>query len=243
VITLTCPLCGSPVKAPNSTPHMRLSCTKCHTPFHLNRKGTAVVGEPPDVEKDVEVLKQKVRESVSTFPVRRVVGGVALVVVSWMLVGYLLRGPDPLKPAAEEAAKAFAGGDAASLKSIAADGTGDDLARWFDRMHPLLLRQRERWHGKAEVIDVGVGVEDQAARKGSTAFSVHPGTGNARDVSIGIPDQSTENAVGPFDSTMEWVLGRGGHWELDGRAMYQKVLPTPPPAMTPAPPAPPARKR
>lgn len=243
--TLTCPLCGSPVKVPNSTPHVRLSCRKCHTPFHLNRKGAAVVGDPPDVERDVEALKQKVRESVKQFPVGKVVGGLALVVVVWTAAGYLLRGPDPLKPAAEAAAKAFAEGDAGSLKSIAADGTADDLARWYERTHPNLLLQRGRWHGKPEVIEIGIGVEDHARRKGSTAFTVHPAAGNARDVSIGNPEQSTEGALGSFDSEMEWVLGRGGHWELDGRAMHQKVLPPPAPVIAPplAPATPAAKKR
>src|SRR4051812_43926285 len=175
MITLSCPLCGSPVKAPNSTPHMRLSCRKCHTPFHLNRRGAAVVGEPPDVEQDVEALKQKVRESVSGFPVWRAVGGLVLAAVVWMTVSYLLRGPDPLKPTAEAAAKAFAEGDAGSLKALAAEGTADDLNRWYEMMQINLSKQRARWHGKAEVTEVGIGVEDTAGRKGSTAFSVHPG--------------------------------------------------------------------
>jgi hypothetical protein len=190
------------------------------------------VGDPPDVEQDVEALKQKVRETVSTFPVRKVVGALAFAVLAWMTVSYLLRGADPLKPAAERAAKAFAEGDLSYLKSIAAPETADDLARWYEEAHPILDLQRGRWHGKNEVVEVGIGAEDKAARVGFTAFSVHPATGNARDVSIGNPDQSTEGNVGSFDSRMDWVLSRGGHWELNGRAMYQANRPAAP---TPAP--------
>lgn len=233
MITLACPLCGSPVKAPNSTPHLRLSCRKCHTPFHLNRRGTPVVGDPPDVEKDVEALKQKVRETVNTFPIRKVVVALGFVVLTWMTVSYLLRGNDPLKPTAERAAKAFAAGDLSDLKSIAAPGTADDLALWYEQMHPLLVTQRGRWHGKNEVVEVGIGAEDQAKRAGFTAFSVHPAAGNARDVSIGNPDQSTEGNVGTFDSRMDWVLNPRGHWELDGHAMYQANRPAVPPPMPP----------
>ena len=42
-----CPLCGSPVRIPGAEINTRYYCEKCHTPFHLNRSGTTVVGEPP----------------------------------------------------------------------------------------------------------------------------------------------------------------------------------------------------
>ncbi len=236
MITLACPLCGSPVKAPNSTPHIRLACRKCHTPFHMNRKGAAVVGEPPDIELDVEELKQKVREKVHAFPVAKVVGALGFLVVTWMVVGYLLRGNDELKPTAEKAARAFADGDVAYLKSLADDDSGDDVGRWYDLMHPNLLNVRPRWHGKHEVIEIGVGAEDQEHKTGFTAFSIHPALGNARDVSLSNPDQTTEGAVGAFDSRMDWVLNRSGHWKLNGHAMYAAAKPPPLPSPDPEPP-------
>jgi hypothetical protein len=238
MVTLTCPLCGSPVKVPKATPHVRLSCSKCHSPFHLNRALEPVLGSPPDIEQDVEELKQKVRQELKKFPARKVAIGLGAVLVAFVTLSYLLRPAETLKSAAERAARAFADGDMDYLKSIAAPGTEDDVGRWYQQTHPGLVQQRERWHGKAEVIEVGVAGEDAAQGKGSTAFSIHPGTGNARDVSLANPDQTTEAAFGSFDSRVDWVRGRGSHWAIDGRETYAKALPpapAPPPAPTPVP--------
>jgi len=189
------------------------------------------------VEQDVEVLKQKVRQELKKFPARKVAIGLGAVFIAFVTVSYFLRPAESLKSAAERAARAFADDDVDYLKSIAVSGTEDDVGRWYEQTHPGLVQQRERWHGKEEAIEIGVGVEDAAQGKGSTAFSIHPSTGNARDVSLANPGQTTESAVSSFDSEMEWALGRGGHWEIDGRETYAKALPpapAPPPAQAQA---------
>ena len=222
---LNCPLCGSRVRVEKAETLRRYSCTKCHTPFHLDRAGDAVVGAPPDVEQDVEELKQKVREGLKKFPAGRVVGGLAFVLVAGLTLYYVFGPADRLKPAAERAARAFAGDDLNYLKSVAAAGTEDDLVRWYEESHAQFLDRRKRWNGKPEAIEVGIGTEDQAQGRGATAFSVHPGEGNARDVSLANPSELTAGAVGSFDSAMNWTLGRGGHWRIDGRATYAAAHP------------------
>jgi hypothetical protein len=243
MITLSCPLCGSPVKAPRAVPHVPLVCRKCHSPFHLDRSLRPVVGSPPDVERDVDELKQKVRQELKKFPARKVAIGLGAVLVLFMTVSYVLRPADSLKSAAERAARAFADNDVDYLKSIAVSGTEGDVARWYEQTHPMLVEHRGRWHGRPEVIEVGLAGEDAAHTRGSSSFSIHPGAGNARDVSLANPDQSTEAAAAAFEAHMDWALGRGGHWELNGRETYAKAHPPAPPPPPPAPEPPPAPKK
>jgi transposase-like protein len=78
---LTCPLCGSPVRVAGAETNTRYFCKKCHSPFHRNKARAAVVGEPPDVEQELEELKQKLRQNLKRIPVGRVIAGLAAVVV------------------------------------------------------------------------------------------------------------------------------------------------------------------
>ena len=96
---LTCPLCGSPVRVPHAEIKTRYFCKKCHSPFHLNKARVAVVGEPPDVEVELEELKQKLRQNLERIPVGKVVAGlaallyassVAFATLKYLGVAYLL---------------------------------------------------------------------------------------------------------------------------------------------------------
>ena len=223
---ITCPLCGSDVKIPNRTPHLPLLCRKCHSPFHLDRAGTAILGRPPDVERDVEELKQLVREKVREFPVKKVVGAVGFLLIAGLLLSYLLRGNDLLQPAAESAAQAFAANDLDTLKSMAVSGTTDALARWYEETHPALVQQRGRWNGKPEAVEIGVEAIDPATRQGASAFCVRLAAGNGRDGSFVSNGEFTTNTEGAFDSALVWTLSPSGHWLIDGQKTYAKLHPT-----------------
>ncbi|MCA1685800.1 MAG: hypothetical protein LC745_07390 [Planctomycetia bacterium] len=236
MVTLNCPLCGSTVRAPSDRPNEQLSCKKCHSPFYLDRNRNAVVGVPPGVERDVDEIKQKVKEKLEGFPVKQAVGGLALLLVVGAALSYLLRPADPLQPAALKAAQAFADDKLDDLKAMAAPGTEADLTRWFNDSRPQFLSLRERWQGKPEVVEVGIAAEDKERRVGATSFAVHPGTGNARDVSLTGPGEMLAGAIAGFDGAMNWTLSPRGHWEIDGRATYQTLHPaTATTANTPAP--------
>jgi hypothetical protein len=222
-----CPLCGSPQRITRAGAYSRLFCKKCHTPFHLDRAGTPVVGEPPAVgEREVEELKQALWRALDQIPIRRIVTGLAAFLVVAVAFYLLLRPAERLDRAAERAARAFAEGDLAYLQSIAASGTEEDVARWYAEAHARLVQDRARWHGREEVIDVQA-QEDQARRGGSAGISIRPGIMTGRDVSLADPSVATASAAGSFDLQTDWTRSRWGGWRLDGRATVTKSLPTP----------------
>jgi transposase-like protein len=225
---LKCPLCGSPVRVPSAETQTRYFCKKCHSPFHLNKSRDAVPGEPPDVELELEEIKQKLRQNLKRIPLGRVVAGLAAFVVVSVGLYYLLGPAQRLQDPAEEAGQALAGDDLDTLKSLATPGTADDVARWFDEVHPRLVQARAGWFGRDEVVEVHIGQEDQARRKGTVAVSIHPATlGSNRDISIADPTAATATSATPFDVEMVWTLDGWGRWRLDGRETYAKARPTP----------------
>jgi len=213
---LTCPLCGMPVRVPKTENKNRYLCKKCHTPFHLDKSGTPVVGEAPAVD-EFEVVKQKVREKVDQLPIRKIVMGLAALLVVWFGVRYLFGPTERLDLVAEKAAKAVAENDPDYLKSIAAPDTAEDVGRWFDQVHSRLDQARQRWNGKDEAVEVHVKQEDPAKRKGEVGVIIQPTIGTARDVSIANPTEATASAPTPVDMEMVWTLNKWGHWTLDGR--------------------------
>ena len=86
-----------------------------------------------------------------------------------------LFGPaERLDRVAEKAARALASGDPDALTSLAAPGTEDDVRRRYDTVHPQLVRLREQWRGKAEVVEIHVAQEDREQHKGAVGVSIHP---------------------------------------------------------------------
>jgi hypothetical protein len=227
VIELNCPLCGSPVRAPSAKTYTRLHCRKCHTPLHLNRAGAATIGEPPDVVQDLEEWKQTLRDFRSRIPIKQIVTILVAVLVVAVPVRYLLGPSQGLAQAAEGAAHAIAANDVGHIRSIAASGTSDDAARWFDEAHRRLGQQREHWYAKEEVIEVHVASEDRSQRKGVVGISIHPGVGSARDVSLADPAAATASAASPCNLETVWTQDWWGRWMLDGRDTNARQQPTP----------------
>jgi hypothetical protein len=226
---LNCPLCGSLVRIPSSVEiNTRYLCKKCHTPFHMNRSRDLLVGEPPSVEEDVAQLKQNIQQFLASIPVGRIAGGLAAFAVVCLALYFLLGPSQKIDGPAERAARALADNDVASLKSLAASGTADDVARWYDAVHPRLLQARKNWHGRDEDVEVHVGQVDRARRSGSVVLSIHAAAlGSSRDVSIADPSVATAAAAGSFDVETVWTLNGWGHWKLDGRETYARTQPAP----------------
>jgi len=225
VIEVNCPLCGSLVRAPGAKTHSRLLCKKCHAPLHLSKTGTAVVGEPPDVEQEYQELKQKVHQELKRVPVKKIVLGSA-VVLTLGVVLYALFGPaERLERAAERAARALAGGDLNTLKSLAAPDTADDVALWYETVQPQLAKTRQQWAGKDEVVEAHVAEEDHAQRKGAASVTVHSASSGTRDVSLANPAEATAPPSAPFEVATDWTLSGWGRWKLDGHKTYARVRP------------------
>jgi hypothetical protein len=219
-------MCGRTVPDPVGKPETRLVCAKCHTPFYVNTSGRAIIGEPPAVD-EYEKVKRQVREKAAQVPVKKIVLGVAAVVVAWLGLSYLFRPAERLDRAAEAAGRAFVGDDLAALKSLAAPDTDADLALWFAEVHPRLMRARERWHGVEEVVEVHVAKEDRKESKGVAGVSIHPGgAGPGIGDTLGLANPAEATASAPpqaVDLDTEWTLDKWGHWRLDGRETLAKV--------------------
>jgi len=202
----------------------RYLCKKCHSPFHLNKAGTAVVGDPPDIDVELAETKQKLNEILERIPAKNIGIGVAAIVLL-LIVGYFLFGPaERLDTVGKKAAHALAENDLSYFKSVAAPGTEDDVSRWFDAVHSQLVKARERWHGgKEEVVESHVGQEDRGASKGSITLAIHHTLGQGFDSSLTDPSAATASVDAPFEVDTEWTVGRWGRWQLDGRATYAKV--------------------
>ncbi len=227
MIEMDCPLCGSPVRAPSARTYTRLNCRKCHTPMHIDKAGRAVVGEPPDVLQDVEELKQKLREIPGRIPVRRIVTTLAAVLVVGLPAYFLLGASPSLAQAAKEAARAVAENDAGYIRSIAASGTSDEAREWFEKAHRQLVRQRESWYVKGEVTEVHVASQAPSEGKRVVGISIHPGLGNARDVSLADPAAATAAAPAPCNLDTVWTQDWLGRWRLDGRETKARSGSTP----------------
>ncbi len=219
-----CPLCGSLVSASEAKSYSRLACNKCHTDLHVGKDGSFVIGEPPDVDLQYQDLKREIRHLAGQFPTRKVVTGLAVLLILGLGL-YSLFGPvDRLDSVAEQAARAIADDDQVTLESLAVPGTTDNLRRWYEAVHPQLVQDRQKWGGKAEAVETHVAQEDQVQRKGAVGVSIHPVLTGARDVSLADPSQATAAAETPFEQATDWTLTRWGHWKLDGRATYARVL-------------------
>jgi hypothetical protein len=201
----------------------RLCCKKCHTPFHQNKYGDVVVGEPrgvdrelEDVDRRLEALKQTLRDLLERIPVPRIVAGLAAVLFVGVSVRYLFGPAERLDRAAERAARAFAADDEDYLESIAAPGTGAEVARWFGAAHRQLVRERARWYAPAEVIEVHVNEEDRSHQKGVVGVSIHPGARTALDVSLADGAAATAPAPAAFNVETVWTRSWWGRWMLNG---------------------------
>jgi hypothetical protein len=231
---LYCPICGSAVQAPHVDATSRLCCRKCLTPFHQNKYGDVVVGEPrgvdhelEDVDRDLEELKQKLRDLRKRIPLKRIVAGLAAVLLVGVSVFYLFGPAERLDRAAERAARAFAENDEGYLESIAAPGTAADVARWFAAAHSRLVQRRARWYGRAEVVEVHVAAGDPSQGRTLVGVSIHPGGATALDVSLADPAAATAPAADPLNFKTVWTRSRWGRWMLDGRDTNARSGPTP----------------
>jgi hypothetical protein len=218
MVPLNCPLCGSPQRITAASAYSRLYCRKCHTPFHLDRAGSAVVGEPPDVgESAFQEMKQALRHAVERIPTGRIVAWLAGFLVVAAGVYFLVRPGERLEQAAERLARALSEGDQAYVQSVAAPGTGEEAARWYAEVRLRLAQERAHWYAQGEVITAHA-EEDRARRTGTAGISIHPAASSGLDMSLANPTAATDAAPESFDVQTQWVRNIWGGWRLDGRA-------------------------
>ena len=237
MIDLACPSCGRAGSIPREKINTRLTCKKCHSVFHVNTTGRTLVGEPhvepPKAEHhhheglhlpSFESL-DGLTESLPKVSLRSLGVGVAAIAVVGGLFMFFTRPPEGLAASAQRTAERFANDDLIYLKQIATSETIDDVVRWFDAVHPQLVKNREQWKSREARIQVMVIGEDRNQRKGEAQAFIYP-AGPAGHVSAitSAVDSTTSTAASvqqPVDLKLHWVLDRNGTWKLDGLQTFQ----------------------
>jgi len=245
MIDLACPSCGRAGSIPREKINTRLNCKKCHVVFHVNTAGRALLGEPhvepqksdhhhheglhlPNLPSLPSFELDSLKDGLPQVSPRSLGVGVAVIAVLGGLFMFLTKPPESLADSAQRTAERFANDDLAYLKQIATSETIDDVVRWFDTVHPQLVKSRERWKSKEASIQVMVIGEDPRLRKGEAQAFIYPAGATSRVAAIAAAADSTASnasAAGqqPIDLRLHWVLDRKGNWRLDGLQTYQAV--------------------
>jgi hypothetical protein len=232
MIELTCPSCGRAGSIPKDRVNTRLTCKNCRKVFHVNAAGRALLGEPRvDVSKTEAPTSREgptlpsfenmgsIRETfsgVSSKSLGVILGILVVVAGAWWLMN---QAPESLEVVAKETAQKFAEDDLAYLKTIASSDTVDDVVRWFDTVHPQLVKSREQWKTKQASVQVTVIDEDRRTRRGEAQAFVMPNTGPAHAASIAKEAEATAPQE-PMTLKLHWVLN-GTHWRLNGQQTLQ----------------------
>ncbi|WP_406700790.1 hypothetical protein V5E97_18550 [Singulisphaera sp. Ch08] len=237
MIDLACPSCGRAGSIPREKINTRLTCKKCHSVFHVNTTGRTLVGEPHVESPKAEHHHHEglhlpsfesldgLTESLPKVSLRSLGLGVAAIVVVGGLFMFLTKPPQSLADTALRTAERFADDDLVYLKQIATTESIDDVVRWFDAVHPQLVKNREQWKGREAKIQVMVIGEDPKLGKGEAQAFIYPAgpAGHVSAINSAVNSTTTTAASvqQPVDLRLHWVLDRKGTWKLDGVQTFQ----------------------
>ncbi|WP_422931221.1 hypothetical protein [Singulisphaera sp. PoT] len=216
----------------------RLVCRKCHVVFHMTNGGRTLFGEPQaePVEMDSKTSHRisKIASHPGTIPdfrgpLRRIapekVGIAATLVVAVGIAILVLNRPgQTVADSSSLLVKKLVDDDLTYLKKIATEDTVDDVVRWFDVVHPLLVKARERW--KTKSTDIRVAVMEETSKNGSSQTFVYPLAGAARDSSIKTAAEADPTLMAPVDVILHWTKDKHGKWRLDGQQTFQSLRQT-----------------
>jgi len=242
VIEMKCPACKVSGRVSKDKVNTRLVCRKCLSVFHLTPTGRAVLGEPPqaftpgkvprekqkfelDLSLELPPWLKRITGVVFAPRVLAVVGGLLLLVGGYKAIS-ILRG-ESLQERTGKVARAAVIGDLGTLLELTAEGTGDDMLKWYTAVRPQcdqlrsLLRdptpnvevqvnKQDSYGGTAEVV-ARVNAQEPRAPSGPQA----PGlafSGSAAGKSVELPLTLTS-------------AGMGG-WMLDGTRTFEAIAKT-----------------
>jgi|GEM_PF-2198284 len=251
MIQLDCPKCGRGGSIPHEKLNTRLVCKKCHAVFHMPTADRTVLGEPqvesPKADASarareprrssgdgVEALTgnfsdgiEGLKESLSSIsPKQAGIGaaGLLLVVGAWF---FLSRPPESLTEITALTVRKFADDDLASLKQAASTDTVEDVVKWYETVHPRLVKARERWKTNSVRTDVLVLTENAQQRSGESHAYVYPASASTPQASTTSGSEPVWPLIIPLEFTMHWTLDAGGNWRINGRQTLQSAGPEP----------------
>lgn len=236
MIDLSCPSCGRAGSIPREKINTRLVCKKCLKVFHMNTAGRTILGEPANVEPAHKAAATSVSDgprlpsfdgfddfraslpNFSNLSTRSILIGMGVVLFAAVLYTFMSQAPERLIDTATTTAERFAADDLAYLKSIATAETKDDVVRWFDAVHPALVKARTEWKTTGARVQVMIIDEDPKQRRGETHAFVYPaaGTSHATSIATAANEAQSPGANQPVDLKLVWTL-EGGRWRLNGR--------------------------
>lgn len=238
MIDLECPKCGRAGSIPRDKVNTRLVCKKCHIVFHMNTAGRTLLGEPP--VNHAQTKKEKafeaptlpnfegfgdIRENFKNVSPKKLAIAAGVLLVAMVAYTLVSSAPESLASRVEITAKRFADDDLAYLKELASSDTADDVVRWFDTVHPKLVKSRESWKTRLADIQVQVVGEDRRQRVGEAQAFIYPSAkGNHSEAISSAAKEASETGSAVNESVdlhMFWVLDSRGRWRLDGRQTYQ----------------------
>jgi hypothetical protein len=240
MIELECPKCGRAGAIPQNKVNTRLVCKKCHIVFHMNTAGRTLLGEPPVSPSEKKKEKDKafeapalpsfeglgdLRENIKDISPKKLAIAAGVLLVAMVGYTFLTAAPESLAIRASITAEKFAADDLAYLKNIASSGTADDVVRWFDAVHPKLVKSREGWKTTLADVQVQVIGEDRRQRVGEAQAFIYPGTKATHSESISSAAKEASEVSSTVNQSVDlhmfWTLDSSGKWRLDGRQTFQ----------------------
>jgi hypothetical protein len=243
MIEIKCPACGAEGRAPKDKVNTRLVCRKCLKVFHVTPTGRTVLGEPPqaaaaapvktarepievDLSLDVPPWIRNVSRAVFSPRVLAVVGALIVLAAGYTAVS-LLRS-ESLEERAVKVARATVNGDLGTLLALTAEGTGDDMLRWYTKIQPQFDELKRALQTPEPFVEVVVNREDNTTGNAEVLARLTNKEPSTRTGSR-IPDATistflTERKVElPLTFSSE---GMGG-WKLDGKRTFESLPKTP----------------
>ncbi len=165
-----------------------------------------------------------IKQSLPTVSSRSLLIGLGVIVVAGAAFMFMSRTPESLADTATSTAERFAADDLAYLKQMATSDTIDDVVRWFDAVHPALVKSREQWKTSGTRVQVMVVDEDARQRRGEAHAYIYPSAGTSHGTSISEAANASTSGVDsqPIDLKLRWVLD-GGQGKLDGRETFMAI--------------------
>ena len=239
MIELECPNCGGYGAVPKEKAHTRMVCKKCNFVFHLDPAGRAKAGEPPvdnisrhkggaasPAASHRVVLEDLPSLDFSTTARSKAMLGVLGVLVVGALAYFISsRSGDNLADLTTRTADNFASANLSAIKSLATEGSEDDLVKAYDEVHQDLEQLKKEATTQELLVSTIVAEENRIQRIGASSAFFAPKSGRPRDEEISSNAGATPKKKRAVEVNFIWSLDKSGRWRLDGHRLLASVGP------------------
>jgi hypothetical protein len=239
MVQLECPNCGGFGAVPKEKAHIRMVCKKCNFVFHLDPTGRAKAGEPPvdNISRHKSgattpaashrvVLEDMPSLDFSATARSKVMMGVlGVLVIGVAAYFWSSRGGENLADLTTRTADNFASANLGGIKSLATDGSEDDLVKAYNEVHQDLEQLRKEATTQELLVSTIVAEENRIQRIGASSAFFAPKSGRTRDEEISSTAGATPKKKRAVEVNLVWSLDKSGKWRLDGHRLLNSVNP------------------